>query len=65
MKQIQEEVRSIVEAEKLCASFSDCLNCTQEKFVQVIDSSEPLDWLAMEKKMKKLEVRVQSVPVFS
>ncbi|CAL8394133.1 unnamed protein product, partial [Arctogadus glacialis] len=55
MKQIQEEVRSIVEAEKLCASFSDWLNCTQEKFVQVIDSSEPLDWLAMEKKMKKLE----------
>ena len=58
MKQMQEEVRSIVEAEKLCASFSDWLNCTQEKFGRVIDSSEPMDGLGMEKKMKKLEVGV-------
>ena len=55
---MQEEVRSIVEAEKLCASFSDWLNCTQEKFGRVIDSSEPMDGLGMEKKMKKLEVGV-------
>lgn len=56
IKQLQEELRSIEEAEKLCRSFSDWLSSAQKNYSAVIASSEPLDRVAMERKMKKLEV---------
>lgn len=56
IKQLQEEAKSIEEAENLCCSFSDWLSSTQKNFTVLTDSSEPLDRVAMEKKMKKLEV---------
>ncbi|XP_056150129.1 nesprin-1-like [Lampris incognitus] len=55
IKQLQEELRSIEEAENLCVSFSDWLSSAQTNFATVTDSSEPLDQVAMERKMKKLE----------
>ncbi|XP_039981881.1 nesprin-1-like isoform X4 [Xiphias gladius] len=55
IKQLQEEVKSIEEAENLCMSFTDWLDSTQKSFTVLTDSSEPLDRVAMEKKMKKLE----------
>lgn len=55
IKHLHEELKSIDEAEKLCISFSDWLNSTQKAFTTLTDSSEPLDRIAMEKKMKKLE----------
>ncbi|XP_071335456.1 nesprin-1 isoform X2 [Trachinotus anak] len=55
IKQLQEEVKSIEEAENLCMSFTDWLSSTQKRFMALTDSSEPLDRVAMEKKMKKLE----------
>lgn len=56
VKQLQEELKSIEEAENLCVSFTDWLSSTQKSFTELTDSSEPLDRVAMEKKMKKLEV---------
>ncbi|CAB1447010.1 unnamed protein product, partial [Pleuronectes platessa] len=55
IKQLQEELRSIEEAENLCLSFTDWLNSTQKGFTLLTDASEPLDRVAMEKKLKKLE----------
>lgn len=56
IKQLQEELKSIEEAENLCISFTDWLSSTQKSFTALADSSEPLDRFAMDKKMKKLEV---------
>ncbi|XP_026197444.1 nesprin-1 isoform X3 [Anabas testudineus] len=55
IKQLQEELKTIEEAEKLCTSFTEWLNSTQKSFTLLTDCSEPLDRVAMEKKMKKLE----------
>ncbi|XP_047184446.1 nesprin-1 isoform X2 [Scophthalmus maximus] len=55
IKQLQEEVRSIEEAENLCMSFTDWLDSTQKSFTVLTDVSEPLDRVAMEKKLKKLQ----------
>ncbi|XP_026174038.1 nesprin-1 isoform X1 [Mastacembelus armatus] len=54
IKQLQEELKSLEEAENLCTSFTDWLNTTQKSFTALTESSEPLDRVAMEKKMKKL-----------
>lgn len=56
IKQLQEELRSIEEAEKLCISFTEWLSSTQKSFTVLSDSAEPLDRVTMEEKMKKLEV---------
>lgn len=56
MKQLQEELKSIEESENLCMSFTEWLSSTQKSFTALTDSFEPLDRLAMDKKMKKLEV---------
>lgn len=56
IKQLQEELKSIEEADNLCLSFTDWLGSTQRSFTALTDSSEPQDRLAMERKMKKLEV---------
>lgn len=58
IKQLQEELKTIEEAEKLCTSFTEWLNSTQKSFTLLTDCSEPLDRVAMEKKMKKLEVLI-------
>ena len=58
IKQLQEELKSIEEAENLCMSFTDWLISTQKSFTALTDSSEPLDRFAMDKKMKKLEVLI-------
>ncbi|CAI5683845.1 unnamed protein product [Oreochromis niloticus] len=55
IKQLQEELRSIEEAENLCKSFTEWLGSTLKSFTALTDTSEPLDQVAMEKKMKKLE----------
>ncbi|XP_049914520.1 nesprin-1 [Epinephelus moara] len=55
IKQLQEELKSIKEAENLCTSFTDWLSSTQESFTALTDSSEPLDRVAMERKTKKVE----------
>ncbi|XP_042156778.1 nesprin-1 isoform X2 [Oncorhynchus tshawytscha] len=55
IKQLKEELRSIEEAEKLCVSFSDWLRSAQKNFKTVTASTEALDRVAMERKMKKVE----------
>ncbi|XP_028460256.1 nesprin-1 isoform X2 [Perca flavescens] len=55
IKQLKEELKSIEESENLCMSFTDWLSSTQKSFTALTDTSEPLDRVAMEKKMKKLE----------
>ncbi|XP_027140369.1 nesprin-1 isoform X4 [Larimichthys crocea] len=55
IKQLQEELKSIEEADNLCVSFTDWFSSTQKSFTELTDSSEPLDRIAMERKMKKLE----------
>lgn len=64
IKQLQEELKTIEEAEKLCMSFTDWLNLTQKSFTVLTDCSEPLDRVSMDKKMKKLEVLIY-LPKFS
>lgn len=56
IKQLQEELKSIEEAENLCVSFTEWLGSTQKSFTKLTDHSEPLDRATMERKMKKLEV---------
>jgi len=58
IKQLQEELRSIEEAENLCMSFTEWLSSTQKSFTTLTDRSEPLDRVAMERKLKKLEVLI-------
>lgn len=58
IKQLQEELKSIEEAENLCVSFTDWFSSTQKNFTALTDTSEPLDRPAMEKKIKKLEVSI-------
>ncbi|XP_027896443.1 nesprin-1 isoform X8 [Xiphophorus couchianus] len=55
IKQLQEELKSMEEAESLCMSFSEWLGSTQKSFTTLTDRSEPLDRQAMERKTKKLE----------
>lgn len=56
IKQLQEELKSIEEADNLCISFTDWISSTHKSFAELTDSSEALDRVAMERKMKKLEV---------
>ncbi|XP_061756512.1 nesprin-1-like isoform X2 [Nerophis ophidion] len=55
IKQLQEELKSIEEAENLCVSFTDWITLTQKNFTEVTNTSEALDRNAMDKKLKKLE----------
>lgn len=56
IKQVQEELKSIDEADNLCVSFTNWIDSTQRSFAELTDSSEPQDRVALERKMKKLEV---------
>lgn len=56
IKQIQEELKSIDEADNLCISFTDWIDSTQRSFAELTDSCEPQDCVTLERKMKKLEV---------
>ncbi|XP_019750512.1 nesprin-1 isoform X11 [Hippocampus comes] len=55
VKQLQEELKCIKEAENLCVSFTEWLDTTKKSFAEVTDTSEPLDRNALEKKLNKLE----------
>ncbi|XP_029965559.1 nesprin-1 isoform X1 [Salarias fasciatus] len=55
IKQLQEELKSIEETENLCVSFTEWLSSTQKGFNTLTDTSEPLDRVAMERKLKRLE----------
>lgn len=57
IKQLQEEVSCIEEAQCVFSTFSDWLSTVQNNFSTVAISVDAVDRFAMERKMKKLEVR--------
>lgn len=57
IKQLQEEVSCIEEAQCVFRTFSDWLSTAQNNFSTVAISVDVVDRFAMERKMKKLEVR--------
>ena len=56
IKQLQEEIMSIAEAQSTLRTFSDWLSVAAADFRTVSENKEALDRTAMEKKMKRLEV---------
>lgn len=56
IKQLQEEVSCIEEAQTVLGSFSDWLCSAQHNFSSVAIPVNAVDRLALERKMKKLEV---------
>jgi len=56
IKQLQEEVSCIEEAQCVFNTFSDWLSAAQNNFGTVAVSVDVVDRLAMDRKMKKLEV---------
>lgn len=56
IKQLQEEVSCIEEAQCVCRTFSDWLSTAQNNFSTVAISVDVVDRFALERKMKKLEV---------
>lgn len=61
IKQLQEEVSCIEEAQSVLGSFSDWLSAAQHNFGSVAVPVDAVDRFAMERKMKKLEVHMQTV----
>ncbi|KAJ8270593.1 hypothetical protein GJAV_G00116870 [Gymnothorax javanicus] len=55
IKQLQEEVRCIEEAQGVFSTFSDWLSTAQQNFRVVAVSIDVVDRVAMDRKMKKLE----------
>ncbi|XP_037393333.1 nesprin-1 isoform X3 [Pygocentrus nattereri] len=55
IKQLQEEITSIAEAQSTLRTFSDWLSVATADFRTVSENKEALDRTTMEKKMKKLE----------
>lgn len=60
IKQLQEEVSCIEEAQSVLGSFSDWLSTAQHSFSSVAVPVDAVDRFAMERKMKKLEVHMQT-----
>lgn len=58
IKQLQEEVSCIEEAQSVLGSFSDWLSSAQHSFCSVAIPVDAVNRLAMERKMKKLEVHM-------
>lgn len=56
IKQLKEEVSCIEEAQSVFSTFSDWLSTAQKNFGSVSISIDVVDRVAMERKMKKLEV---------
>lgn len=57
MKQLKEEVSSIDESQSVFRTFSDWLSTAQKNFSSVTTTTiDVVDRVALEKKMKKLEV---------
>lgn len=56
IKQLQEELSCIEEAQTVLGSFSDWLSSAQHNFSSVAVPVNAVDRLAMERKIKKLEV---------
>lgn len=57
IKQLQDEIRTINEAQGVFSTFSDWLCMAQENFRTAAVSIDLVDRVAMERKMKKLEVQ--------
>ncbi|KPP77537.1 nesprin-1-like, partial [Scleropages formosus] len=57
VRQLQEEIRSIEEAHGVFSTFSDWLSTVQKRFQTAVAGIDLLDRVAMERKMKELEVR--------
>ncbi|TWW68818.1 Nesprin-1 Enaptin KASH domain-containing protein 1 [Takifugu flavidus] len=55
IKQLQEELKSIEDADNICSTFTEWISSTQKGFAEVTDGSEPQDRVAIERMMKKLE----------
>ncbi len=56
LKQLQEEMQNITEAQNALRTFSDWLSTARKNFKIVTERTEALDRITMEKKMKRLEV---------
>lgn len=56
IKQLQEEVSCIEEAQSIFSTFSDWLSTAQNNFSTVAIRVDAVDRFAMERKMKNLEV---------
>lgn len=61
IKHLQEELACIEEAQGVFRTFADWLNIAQINFSTVAINVDVVDRFAMERKMKKLEVRCASV----
>uniref|UniRef100_A0A8C2DGG1 Spectrin repeat containing, nuclear envelope 1a n=1 Tax=Cyprinus carpio TaxID=7962 RepID=A0A8C2DGG1_CYPCA len=55
LKQLQEEMQNITEAQNALRTFSDWLSAARKNFRIVTERTEALDRITMEKKMKRLE----------
>ncbi|XP_043075052.1 nesprin-1 isoform X1 [Puntigrus tetrazona] len=55
LKQLQEEIQNITEAQNALRTFSDWLSTARKNFKIVTERTEALDRITMEKKMKRLE----------
>lgn len=64
IKQLQEEVSCIEEAQSVFRTFSDWLSTAQNNFSTVAMSVDAVDRFAMERKMKKLEVHLTQPLVY-
>lgn len=63
IKQLQEEVACIEEAQSVFSTFSDWLSMAQNNFSTVAISVDAVDRFAMDRKMKKLEVQHFFMPL--
>ncbi|XP_048062412.1 nesprin-1 isoform X1 [Megalobrama amblycephala] len=55
LKQLQEEMQNITEAQNALRTFSDWLSAARKNFKIITERTEALDRITMEKKMKRLE----------
>lgn len=55
---MQEELKSIEDADNICSTFTKWISSAQKGFAEVTDGSEPQDRVAIERMMKKLEVHL-------
>ncbi|RXM34120.1 Nesprin-1 [Acipenser ruthenus] len=63
MKQLEEEIRSIEEAMTVFSSYTDWLSAAQKNFKNIAVSINVVDRVAMENKMKKLELLQSDIEV--
>lgn len=54
LKQLQEEMQNITEAQNALRTFSDWLNAARKNFKIITERTEALDRITMERKMKRM-----------